>query len=111
MENLRQANTTELKEVIRLLGSGMKLVSDLSDGLDAGDLFDLVAIARDLPPVLKDAKVMWPEYKALDEDARAELNAYVQSTIAFPASHTVEMVVEKVLSLAISLSGVFTIFG
>jgi hypothetical protein len=100
----RAANTTEIKEVIKLLGDGIKLAGDLSDGLDGGDLFDLVAVARDLPPALKDVQLVWPEFKALDDAGRAELVQFTKDNITLKQSVVIENWIETVMSVAIGLS-------
>lgn len=109
METKMLATTTNLKEAIKLLGDATLLTSQLSDGVGFEELGTLLKIAKDLPPVLKNRNLMWPQFTNLDEAARAELVEFVKAEITFPADKSVEEFIEKALAAIIALSALFSV--
>ncbi len=104
------ASNSELKELIKLIGDSEVVASDLADGFNFSDLVGLIAFARDLPPVLQDPELLFPEWVALDDASQADLVAYAQNECKFPKNMNVEAWVQKVVSALVFLSSIIAIF-
>lgn len=103
------ATTTNLKELVKAISDAEVLVSDLTQGFSFSEVTELIALATDLPAAIKDANLIFPEFKALDDAARSDLTAYVVAHCKFPANIAVEVWIEKVLTSIIMLSGIFSV--
>lgn len=103
----RMADDAEIKEVLKAIGDGELLASEASQGFSFSEIVGLIKVGLDLPPVVRDISVMWPEFKALDDAARADLVSYVQANCAFPANANVNDWVQKALEGVIWLSSTF----
>lgn len=110
MSDKRLVNDSELKDVVKAIGDTELLISEITQGFSFAEVGQLVAVAQDLPKVLKDASVLFPEFSALDDDARADLIAFVQVNCKFPSNLTIEAWVQKVLQAAILLSSILPLF-
>lgn len=103
----RMATDVELKELVKMIADGELLISEVTEGFAFKEIIQLVKVAEDVPPVLRDAGIMWPEFTSLDDAARADLLAYVTANCKFPANTNIELIVDETLSIIISLSKIF----
>ncbi len=104
---LRAANDAELKTLVKGIADVMTLLSSVSSGFSFAEVAQLIHVGEDIPAIVKDVNVLIPEYKALDDAARADLVAYVNANVVFPVSKNVEQLVQKSLDVAIALSALF----
>jgi hypothetical protein len=103
------ANDAQLKEAVTAVASVMNLISDVASG--AGLLkegMDGLAVLRSISPVIKDASLMFPEYKAMDDAARADMDAFVASTVTYAANMQIQQVSQMVLDWVIMFSSFFS---
>lgn len=105
--NVRVANSDELKQIIKGIGSVAHVVSDLSDGLSFSELPEVLSLVSEVKDVLAHIDLAIPEWTSLDDEGRAVLAAYAVENIAIPKAIAVEQYVEKILKAAIALSSVF----
>ncbi len=99
-----------LLELLKAISDSETLVSDLAGGFSFKEIGDLIAIATDINPVVKDATLIVPQWESLDAPTQATLVAWVQANCKFPASLTVEQWAQKILSAAVLLSSIFQVF-
>ena len=109
MKPMRMANDAELKDVVKAIGDSAMLISDAVHGFKFSEISEFVGVIGDIRLLLKDGPVLFPEFKALDEAARADLVAYVVANVKFPASQPVEDFLDKALLVAISVSALFAL--
>lgn len=104
---MQVASTAELKDLIKLLAVGSKSIIDLGNGIQLSEEgANLISLIASAPAVLRNANLIIPEFKALDDAGRAELLAYIPSVVSIPSSKTAEVVVEEILKLGVQLSKV-----
>jgi hypothetical protein len=109
MNPKRMANDAELKEVIKAIADSELLVSEVVSGFSFSEITQLISVLFDLPPIVQNGAIEWPEFKDLDDAARADLIAYVQAECKFPDSVSAEQWVQKVLQAIILVSSFFTV--
>ena len=106
---MKMANDVDIKSVIQAISDAELLGSELMHGFSIAEISQFVALASDLPIIIQDVSVVWPEFMALDDAARSDLVSYVQANCKFPANVTVEAWTQKVLSAIILLSSIFQV--
>lgn len=94
----------KLKDLIKGISDLGVLVSDVSGGFSFSEVTELVAVVQDVSVLMKEAPALAAQYEALDEAARADLNAYVASLKSFPANAAVDVIIKKALAVAVALS-------
>lgn len=98
-----------LKDLGKGLGDVLTLVSDVSQGFAIKEFQELITLGEDAHVVLAEAPQMLAQWQGLDDAARADLEAYLQQTISFPASATAQTDILKALKVAVHLSGIYQI--
>jgi len=106
-DNKRMANDAELKQLIDLIGGVAMLANDVVSKSYFSAFGDLLRVGNEASAVLKDGSVLVPEWTQLDDAARTDLEAYIAANVQFPASVTVQMVGDAILTAAVELSKVF----
>ena len=102
---MNPASDSQLKELLKAFSDLELLSSELLGGFSFGEIGKIIAVGNDIPAVVKDASVLWPQFVALDSAAQADLVSYVQANCKFPDNLAVEDVIQKVLSAAVMISG------
>ncbi len=100
----------ELKDLLKALADGVLLVSEVSQGFSFQEVTQLVGLVFDIKQVATDAPLLLAQYKALDDAAKADLIAYIDTNVKFPANTQVELVIEKILEALVMLSGLLSLF-
>ena len=95
-----------IKAGLKVIADLMQMGSDLSGGLSFGEIGDLVKLGQDVPGLISDAANVWPQYSALDDAARADLEAYVVANDLLPANVNIQGYIQKALDALIALSAV-----
>ena len=111
MTTKKAATDQDLKDVVKAIADSELLVSELTGGFSFAEVGAIVKVAGDLPAVLKDGSVLFPEYASLTTEQQADLVAYVQANCKFPANIVIESYVQKVLQAAILISSIYQIFA
>lgn len=105
------ANDAELKEVLKAIADTELLISQVvSSGFTFSEIGQLITVAQDFPPVIRDGSVMLPEWISLDDDARTDLMNFIGQNEKFPANVTIEQYTQKLLTAAILLSKIVALF-
>jgi len=99
-----------IKQIVKSVGDLSALISSITQGFSFAEVTELIAIAADLPAVIKDAPAVAAQYAALDDESRADLVSYVAQNVSFPANVAVQEGIVLVLDAAIALSKVFSLF-
>lgn len=105
-KKLEMANNADLKLVVKVVADGMLLASQVGGGLSLAELNTLIQTGKDVSAMLANPAVLWPEFKALDSAAQADLVAYINANIQFPQNVAVEVFAQKLLDVIVSLSSV-----
>lgn len=102
----KQAVDSDIKILLQVVADLVQLGSDLSGGLSFSEIGDLIKLATDVPSLLSVGGVLFPEYAALDDAARADLEAFVAANVKLPSNVNVQMYIQKALDVGIALSAV-----
>lgn len=105
VQNVKVAATDSLKAIVKVVADGLLLTSQLTGGISQDEIITLIQGAKDIQALLAvDPSTIIPQFVDMDAAAQADLVAFVNANISFPANVAVEAFVEKVLGVAISLS-------
>lgn len=92
----------ESKEALLLAAKVAQLVEAIADGVDFGDLPELIAVGKAAGPGIKDIKLAAYEYLAASDADAAELEAYVQKELDL-ADDKVEAAIEMGFKVLLEL--------
>jgi hypothetical protein len=104
-------NDQEIKDELKLVGDLVALLAQITQGFSFAEFGQVVRLWGDIAPAIKDLALVFPEYAHLDDDARADLVAWVSANVSVPASATAQDYTQKVMDLIIAASKVFSLFG
>jgi hypothetical protein len=101
-------NDQALKDLLGSLSQLLSLVSQVAtSGFSFSEVGTIVNLLSSVPVLAQEAPALLAQYKGLDDADRADLVAYVQANVQFPANTNVQLVIDKVLDVAVELSSVF----
>ena len=110
-KKLLAANNQALLNLLKTISDTEILISDLMDGFGVEEITNLIALGQDISPLLKDATIIIPQWTQLDDAARSELVAFVNTNCKFPENVAIEQWTQKVLSAAVLLSKIYQVFA
>lgn len=97
-------NTDSIKVFLTMGFAMAKVVDDLGDGFQLGDLGDILAAAKAVPGGLAQAPTALAQYLAMTDEDAAPLEAWVESNFKIK-NQQVETAIEMALKFAIELHG------
>lgn len=96
---------TALEEILKLIGDCTVLIGDVvTNGLNQAELAESLNAFIDLKTAVADAALVIPEYLALNDEAKAQLEAYVTANVTYPENMTVQNYIQAAFNFALSLS-------
>jgi len=100
-----------LKDLVKTIADLMLLIGNVeSNGFSFSEVGEIITLIGDGKTLIADAPFLLDEYKDLNDAAKADLISYIQANVQFPPNANVADVVQKILELAVSVSGVFALF-
>ena len=105
------ATDQDIKNVVKAIADSELLVSELTGGFSFSEIGQFVAVAGDLPAVLQDGSILFPEWASLSSDQQADLVAYIQANCKYPANVVIEAYAQKVLQAAVLVSSLYQVFA
>lgn len=95
-----------IKESLVCAVDVLKLTSQALSGFSLEEIAIALQAVKDFVIAAKDFGKVIPEYISLTDADRADLKAYVEASVKFPADANVELYIKKGLDLLILVSGI-----
>lgn len=96
-----------LKDLVTDVSDVCTFVINVSHGFQLKEIWEGIGLLIDFRNIKDQIPAIVTQYKGLDDQARAEMLGYIQKTVSFPENANVELIVEKLLEVAVALSTVF----
>lgn len=100
-----------LKDLITAVADLVTFLVNVSHGFALKEIWEGIGLLIDVKSIKGEIPEIVAQYKGLDDEARAELIAYIRASVVLPENSNVELIVEKLLEVAVALSTVFQLIA